>query len=187
MIRRHTAAMTFQPLPHEQKPAPDWGDVSVRQVLEGLHRNAAQILDDQKFKRMWTFDESPRHKDSVKLKIYGVPASVKPVEALGVWRHYTSELNAILQQRVLRSTRNPYVRSEHDRYRETYPSLYGVFVTTRQPPHAHIGVHDSNPFIDFEMSPETPLLFLSEGIFLIPAQEDVFELPIHIVGAGRYV
>lgn len=185
MIPNHHTSLALQPIIVPDQAVSAWENPGLEATLQLVQRNAGILLAQQAIPTK-TRDNSGQRKDKVDLEILGVPNQVKRVDSQGLWRHYTRNLESILQQRLLRSTRQPYVYSEHDRYREVYPSLYGIFITTTEPPKPRIGVFEESPFVDFELPPQTALLFISPGIFLIPAQDSIIELPIHIVGAGRY-
>ncbi len=92
-----------------------------------------------------------------------------------VFRYYVSNPDvhsAILEQSALRAGVLPYVVNEPGLKKEYYIDLTGVFLTKPGFEPHQVGL-DANPemnSIDFTVSPETQMIRLEAGIFLIPGK-----------------
>jgi hypothetical protein len=109
--------------------------------------------------------------------ISGIPAQVKTLNPAGMtFRHYIgSNMPIILQSSQLKTGITPYVIMNPGYSREVYEDLVGIFLTTPQTPPERVGLarNPNADYIDFELYPGTPVVFIEKEIFLIPGRPDL--------------
>lgn len=101
----------------------------------------------------------------------GIPDSISLVDPVGkIFRHYTSPetLKLILASRTLRAGATPFYYSGY--VVDYNVDLTGVFITTREHRPESIGVRPelSSAYVDFKLSANTGILYLRDGILLVP-------------------
>ena len=105
----------------------------------------------------------------------GMPSTLKLVSPEGqIFRHYTSEqvLQKILVSKNLRAGWTPFYYSGYiSDYNE---SLTGIFMTSPGTQPHSVGVRSENKgFLDFKVPAGTGILYLRDGILLIPGNPTV--------------
>jgi hypothetical protein len=106
--------------------------------------------------------------------VEGVPARIQPSDprSLGVIRHFSAAATpAIVESGVLIAGPRPYI-DPYDDKRVFYNDLSGPMFTTRDflPQDLLMGVTCDTDYVDFELHPETGVLFCEAGNYLIPTQ-----------------
>jgi len=107
--------------------------------------------------------------DKVSRTTFGVPYWIKTIKAGSrVFRRYVgqSSLPKVIQSSCLNTGYCAYVKQTGP-YREEFPDLVGIFVTTRGYRSENVGLESGMPYVDFTLPPETVLFMLEPGIYLI--------------------
>lgn len=114
----------------------------------------------------------------------GVPDTAK-VEVAGnrIWRHYGTSESILTIKNSKNLVAGPVPYAEVSRgSRITWRDLTGVFLTTRDYAPDKIGVPSRQNHIDFYIEPELRMLFIRDGIWLIPnPTESRVRVPIRAI------
>ena len=117
------------------------------------------------------------HSSGEVAEVFGAPktAQIYVTRENEIFRQYLSEsgvLDRILEERALRSGVLPYVVSEPGLKKEYFIDLTGAFITKSDfyPHQVGLGRNPQMDYIDFILAPETSVIRLEEGIFLLPGK-----------------
>jgi hypothetical protein len=117
--------------------------------------------------------------EKMTLMTYGVPKSAMPLDPKGTrFRHYVgSGMDKILACNCLKAGFTPYIILNPGLGREIFDDLYGIFLTTvdAKPEEVGLSANASYDYIDFELDPDTGVLWLEPKIFLVPGRGDIPE------------
>lgn len=130
--------------------------------------NALKMYEERGSEKDKLFVEEPHH---IRIRV-GMPSTLKIVSPHGkTFRHYTSQagLKKILDSKRLQAGWTPfYYSGSLSDYNE---SLTGIFITTPDVAPYSIGVRAENSaYVDFKLNDATGILFLRDGIMLIPGE-----------------
>ncbi len=129
------------------------------------------------------FVEEPHY---IRIRV-GMPPTLKLISSEGkVFRHYTSKegLQEILKTKGLRAGWTPFYYSGYiTDYNE---DLTGIFITTPEVGPDTIGVRPENSvFVDFRFLENTGILYLRDGILLVPGPPSIELWKLHLYQSER--
>lgn len=138
--------------------------------------NLQQRLELQK-SEMRTIDLRAYTSEKQTLLIYGVPKTAKALNPSGkIFRHYVgSGMEKILACNCLKAGFTPYIILNPGLGRQIFEDLYGIFLTTTEAKPEEVGLNANSDYdyIDFQLNPNTGVLWLESKIFVVPGNGDI--------------